>query len=136
MNGSSASHAAATVRVLTLGCSKNIVSSEVLCTQLRDGGFTVLHHDSQEVPTDTYADAVIVNTCGFIALAKEESVEGILKEVAAKKEGRVGKLYVVGCLSQRYRGGSAKRNPRGGRLFWDARPHGGARDTWGAPLGG
>lgn len=65
----------------------------------------MLHEDSQVKATqhDDYIEAVIVNTCGFIALAKKESVEGILQQVVAKKEGKIGKLYVVGCLAQRYR---------------------------------
>ena len=93
-----------TVRLLTLGCSKNIVSSEVLCSQLRRGGYAVLHEDTQTQPTaDHYTNATIINTCGFIALAKKESIESILEQVVAKKEGKTGKLYVVGCLSERYR---------------------------------
>ncbi len=85
------------VNVVTLGCSKNIVDSENLMTQLVANDYTV-KHDS-----DKRADIVIVNTCGFIDLAKEESVNTILHYADAKKNGKLEKLYVTGCLSQRYK---------------------------------
>ncbi len=84
------------INVITLGCSKNLVDSEVLMRQLEDR-FEILN-DADE---DT--DIVVINTCGFIGDAKEESVDTILSAVEAKKEGRVGKVYVTGCLSQRYK---------------------------------
>ena len=86
-----------TVNVITLGCSKNLVDSEVMVRQLGAAGLSAIH--------DSGADAamVIVNTCGFIHDAREESVNTILQWVQAKKEHRIGKLYVMGCLSQRYR---------------------------------
>lgn len=86
------------VNVITLGCSKNTVDSEVLMGQLAHGGIDVVH-ESQNEDFDT----VIVNTCGFIDKAKEESVNTILQFAEAKKKGWIEKLYVTGCLSQRYK---------------------------------
>ena len=84
------------VHVLTLGCSKNVVDSETLMGLLRRNNITLVDEASG-------ADAVIINTCGFIDMAKEESVNTILDAVEMKKEGRIGSLYVAGCLSERYR---------------------------------
>ncbi len=86
------------VNVITLGCSKNLVDSENIITQLRGNEFEVTHEDSS-----SDANVVIVNTCGFIDLAKEESVNTILEYAEAKKQGDIEKLYVTGCLSQRYK---------------------------------
>ena len=85
-----------TINIITLGCSKNTVDSEVLMKQLQASGIDVVH-DSNE-PTNT----IIINTCGFIADAKEESVETILNSVAMKNAGKIQKIIVFGCLSQRY----------------------------------
>ena len=85
------------VNVVTLGCSKNLVDSENIMTQLRGNGYEVAHEKGED------ANVVIVNTCGFIDLAKEESVNTILEFAEAKKEGSIEKLYVTGCLSQRYK---------------------------------
>jgi len=85
------------VNVVTLGCSKNIFDSEVLMAQLRGNDFEV-EHESEEEDSST----VIVNTCGFIDNAKEESINTILGYADAKKDGRVDKLIVTGCLSERY----------------------------------
>jgi ribosomal protein S12 methylthiotransferase len=86
------------VNVITLGCSKNTVDSEVLMGQLSHGGIEVVHESQQED-----FDTVIINTCGFIDRAKEESVNTILQFAEAKKKGWIEKLYVTGCLSQRYK---------------------------------
>lgn len=86
------------VNVITLGCSKNIVDSENIITQLEANDFEVAHDSSQDD-----ANIVVVNTCGFIDLAKEESVNTILNFAEIKKEGGIDKLYVTGCLSQRYK---------------------------------
>lgn len=86
------------VNVITLGCSKNLVDSEDLITQLRANDFPVVH-DSEEED----ANVVIINTCGFIDLAKQESINTILEYAAIKSEGGIEKLYVTGCLSQRYK---------------------------------
>ncbi|RME99986.1 MAG: radical SAM protein, partial [Bacteroidetes bacterium] len=86
------------VNVITLGCSKNLVDSENMITQLQANDFEVVH-DSQGED----ARIVIINTCGFIDLAKEESVNTILQYAEVKKAGDIDKLYVTGCLSQRYK---------------------------------
>ncbi len=82
---------------ITLGCSKNLVDSEFLMRQFREAGYDV-HHDAPEVK----GEIVVVNTCGFIGDAKEESVNMILSCVQAKTRHKIRKLYVMGCLSQRY----------------------------------
>lgn len=86
-----------TVDVISLGCSKNLVDSEKLIKQLELNGFKV-NHDSAK----PNGEIVVVNTCGFIGDAKEESINLILELCEAKDEGRIGKLYVMGCLAERY----------------------------------
>ena len=86
------------VNVVTLGCSKNLVDSEVLMGQLKANQFNVEHESS-----DDDHQIVIINTCGFVDNAKQESIDTILRYADAKKEGAVGKLYVTGCLSERYK---------------------------------
>lgn len=86
------------VEVITLGCSKNLVDSENIVTQLKGSDIRAYHEHEDDSP-----DVVIVNTCGFIDLAKEESVNTILANVERKKAGEIEKLYVTGCLSQRYK---------------------------------
>jgi len=86
------------VNVVTLGCSKNIFDSEVMMAQLKANNFQV-EHEAQEDDSQI----VIINTCGFIDAAKEESVNTILRYAEAKKEGQVEKVYVTGCLSERYK---------------------------------
>lgn len=86
------------VNVVTLGCSKNLVDSEVLMGQLKANKFDVEH----EGTSDDH-QIVIINTCGFVDNAKQESIDTILRYVAAKKEGAVEKVYVTGCLSERYK---------------------------------
>lgn len=86
------------VNIITLGCSKNMVDSEVLSGQLQAGNIPVVHESGK-----LDHNIVIVNTCGFIDKAKEESVNTILEQVALKQKGRLDKVYVTGCLSQRYR---------------------------------
>ena len=85
------------MKLITLGCSKNIVDSEVIKTQLEANQFEVGHETAEDAPV------VIINTCGFIDLAKEESINTILAYAEAKKQGRVEKLLVTGCLSHRYK---------------------------------
>ena len=85
------------VNVITLGCSKNMVDSEILMHQLKVNDFEVLH-DSEED-----ANIVIINTCGFIDRAKEESINTILLYAEQRAEGNIDKLYVTGCLSERYK---------------------------------
>ena len=86
------------VNVVTLGCSKNLVDSEVLMGQLKANKFTVEH----EGTSDDH-QIVIINTCGFVDNAKQESIDTILRYVDAKKAGEVEKVYVTGCLSERYK---------------------------------
>lgn len=86
------------VNVVTLGCSKNLVDSEVLMGQLKANKFEVEH----ESTSDDH-QIVIINTCGFVDNAKQESIDTILRYVEAKKEGAVEKVYVTGCLSERYK---------------------------------
>jgi ribosomal protein S12 methylthiotransferase len=93
------------INVITLGCSKNLVDSEDMITQLKANDFDVSHE------TDDDADIVIINTCGFIDLAKEESVNTILEYAEVKKAGDIDKLYVTGCLSQRYKDDLEKEIP-------------------------
>jgi len=84
------------VNIVTLGCSKNLVDSEVLMGQLKDN--YSIKHDSDED-----ADVIVINTCGFIHDAKEESIDTILRAVELKNEGRASKVVVTGCLSERYK---------------------------------
>ena len=86
------------VNVITLGCSKNIVDSEVLMGQLQANDFAVTHEAQK-----SDANIVIINTCGFIDNAKQESIDTILRYADEKEAGRLDKLYVTGCLSQRYK---------------------------------
>lgn len=83
------------VNVITLGCSKNLVDSEVLLSQLNAGGVSAVHEQQ--------ASTVVINTCGFIDNAKEESINTILDYVQRKADGEVQRVYVTGCLSERYR---------------------------------
>jgi ribosomal protein S12 methylthiotransferase len=85
------------INVITLGCSKNRVDSEVMMAQLRANEFDVAHEK------DEGREVVIINTCGFIDNAKQESINTILEYAEAKKKGKVEKLYVTGCLSERYK---------------------------------
>jgi ribosomal protein S12 methylthiotransferase len=86
-----------TINIVTLGCSKNVVDSEKLLKQLHAGGYEIIHNSD-----NNDAGIVIINTCGFINDAKEESVDTILRYVKAQKSGKIDKLYVIGCLAERY----------------------------------
>lgn len=85
------------VDIITLGCSKNLVDSEQLIRQLEENGYSAVHD-----PEDPRGEIAVINTCGFIGDAKEESVNLILEFAQAKEEGRLKKLFVMGCLSERY----------------------------------
>src|SRR5690554_462303 len=87
------------INVVTLGCSKNIHDSEVLMGQLKGNKMEVVH-ESDDVQED---DIVIINTCGFIDNAKQESIDTILQYSALKDQGKIGKVIVTGCLSERYK---------------------------------
>jgi ribosomal protein S12 methylthiotransferase len=95
------------VNIVTLGCSKNLVDSEVLLTQLRGNGIDATHEAKEDD-----ASVVVINTCGFIDNAKQESIDTILRYVDAKEEGIVDKVYVTGCLSQRYKDDLEKEIPQ------------------------
>ena len=86
-----------TIDIITLGCSKNLVDSEKLIRQLEANGYKVTHDSS-----NPQGEIAVINTCGFIGDAKEESINMILEFCEAKEEGRLRKLYVMGCLSERY----------------------------------
>ena len=86
------------VNIITLGCSKNMVDSEVLSGQLLANDIDVVHENAKRDH-----NIVIVNTCGFIEKAKEESVQTILEQVELKRRGKIDKVYVTGCLSERYK---------------------------------
>ena len=94
------------VNIVTLGCSKNLVDSEVLLTQLRGNGIETTHEAKKDD-----ANIVVINTCGFIDNAKQESIDTILRYVDAKEEGVVEKVYVTGCLSERYKTDLEKEIP-------------------------
>ncbi len=86
------------VNIITLGCSKNVVDSEVMLTQLNGNGIAATHESE-----DDNANVIIVNTCGFIDRAKEESINTILDYAELRESGQIDRLYVTGCLSERYR---------------------------------
>ena len=98
-----------TINVVTLGCSKNVYDSEVLMGQLRANNKTVVHEEEGNI--------VVINTCGFIANAKEESVNTILEYVQKKEEGLVDKVFVTGCLSERYKPDLQKEIPNVDQYF-------------------
>ncbi|MBF6597800.1 MAG: 30S ribosomal protein S12 methylthiotransferase RimO [Fermentimonas sp.] len=100
------------VDVVTLGCSKNLVDSELLMRQLVSNGYT-LDHDSD----NPRGEIAIINTCGFIGDAKEESINTILSFAEAKNENRLKKLYVMGCLSERYRDELQKEIPEVDKFY-------------------
>jgi len=86
------------INIVTLGCSKNLVDSEVMLTQLKGNNKEVYHQSN-----DINPDVVIINTCGFIDNAKQESIDTILRYAKEKERGNIKKLYVTGCLSERYK---------------------------------
>ncbi|MFP4557732.1 MAG: 30S ribosomal protein S12 methylthiotransferase RimO [Bacteroidales bacterium] len=94
------------INVITLGCSKNLVDSEYLMKQLDGGGWKIVFDSN-----DPSAKVVIVNTCGFIADAKEESIFSIISLIEAKQRGAIDKIFVMGCLSQRYKEDLMKELP-------------------------
>ncbi|NVK83137.1 MAG: radical SAM protein, partial [Cytophagia bacterium] len=100
------------VNIVTLGCSKNLVDSEVMLTQLRGNGINSNHESKKDD-----ANIVIINTCGFIDNAKQESIDTILRYVDAKEEGLVEKVYVTGCLSHRYKDDLEKEIPQVDAFF-------------------
>ena len=100
------------IDVISLGCSKNLVDSERLLKQLELSGFQAFHNSD-----NVDGDIVIINTCGFIGDAKEESINTILTYAEAKNEGRIKELYVMGCLSERYRDDLLAEIPEIARIY-------------------
>ena len=100
------------INIVTLGCSKNVVDSEKLMKQLNAGGYDVIYNSD-----DTSAGTVIINTCGFINDAKEESVDTIIRFVRAKEAGHINNLYVMGCLAERYMDALKSEIPEVRRYF-------------------
>lgn len=94
------------INIVTLGCSKNLVDSEVMFSQLKNNNMDVAH---ESVKDD--ANIVIINTCGFIDLAKDESIQTILNYAQAKSNGKIDKIFVTGCLSERYKADLSKEIP-------------------------
>lgn len=94
------------INIITLGCSKNLVDSEVLFTQLKGNGLEVTHEAKKDK-----ANIIVINTCGFIDNAKQESIDTILRYADAKEAGKIDKLYVTGCLSHRYKDDLEKEIP-------------------------
>jgi len=99
------------LNVVTLGCSKNLVDSEKILRQFKENGFKAVHNSEE------YTDIVIINTCGFILDAKNESIDTILSYVQAKQNGLIKKLIVTGCLSQRYAESLKKEIPEVDSFF-------------------
>ena len=97
------------INIITLGCSKNVVDSEVLMGQLKANGKEVVHEKK--------GDIVVINTCGFVDNAKEESVNTILDAVEAKERGEIEKVFVMGCLSERYKPDLEKEIPNVDQYF-------------------
>ncbi|MEA1888089.1 MAG: 30S ribosomal protein S12 methylthiotransferase RimO [Bacteroidota bacterium] len=108
---------AKSVKIISLGCSKNTVDSEKLLMQLQHAGFNVHHHDNAGK-----TDIVIINTCGFIDDAKEESINVILDYTEARKRGDIGQLFVMGCLSERYKDELRKEIPEADQYFGVNKP--------------
>lgn len=100
------------IDIITMGCSKNLVDSETLMKQFEANGYDCTH-DSEQPD----GEIAVINTCGFIETAKEESINAILQFVEAKKEGRLNKLFVMGCLSERYKNELEKEIPEVDKFY-------------------
>ena len=102
-----------------MGCSKNLVDTEILMKQFEANGYHCTHDSN-----NPRGEIAVINTCGFIGDAKEESINTILRFAQAKDEGRLGKLFVMGCLSQRYKEELEKEIPQVDRFFgaWSIDP--------------
>ena len=100
------------INVITLGCSKNIYDSEVLMGQLKANDIEVEHESEKDD-----SNIVVVNTCGFIDNAKEESINTILEQAQRKEGGEIDKLFVTGCLSERYKPDLEKEIPNVDEYF-------------------
>jgi ribosomal protein S12 methylthiotransferase len=99
------------INIITLGCSKNTVDSEVIAAKWKDNGHEVVFESAKK------SDMVIINTCSFIHDAKEESIDEIFMQIARKQRGEVGKVFVVGCLAQRYKNELLETIPEADGIF-------------------
>ena len=104
------------IRIVTLGCAKNTVDSEVLYSQLSSQGFSVRHEESNYRAQST--DTLVINTCGFIEKAKTQSIEAILRAVSLREQGLLHKVFVIGCLSARYADQLRVRDTISRWIFW------------------
>jgi len=100
------------VNIVTLGCAKNLVDSEVMLTQLRGNDIDAVHESKKDT-----SNIIVINTCGFIDTAKQESIDTILRYADARANGDIDKLYVTGCLSERYRDDLQKEIPEVDAFF-------------------
>ena len=100
------------IDIITMGCSKNLVDSELLMKQFEANGYHCVHDSKRP-----QGEIAVINTCGFIESAKEESINTILEFVARKKYGHLNKLYVMGCLSQRYKSELEKEIPEVDKFY-------------------
>ena len=98
------------VKIITLGCSKNLVDSEFIMAQLKS-------NDIELVEDENECNTVIINTCGFIDIAKQESIDTILKSVEQKKKGKIQKIFIAGCFSDRYKSELEKEIPEVNKYF-------------------
>ena len=101
-----------TIDIITMGCSKNLVDSELLMKQFEANGYHCVHDSKRP-----QGEIAVINTCGFIEDAKQESIDTILEFVQRKQEGRLKKLYVMGCLSQRYQKELEKEIPEVDKFY-------------------
>ena len=100
------------IDIISLGCSKNLVDSEHLMRQLQAAGYSVAHNSDR-----VDAETVVVNTCGFIADAQQESIDTILRLGEAKQQGKIRNLFVMGCLSERFRADLMEALPEVDRFY-------------------
>jgi ribosomal protein S12 methylthiotransferase len=100
------------INLVTLGCSKNVVDSEVLMKQMESNHLVISHNDES-----FDAETVIINTCGFIRDAKQESVDTILRFIRAREQGLIRRVFVMGCLSERYKKDLEKEIPDVDKYF-------------------
>ena len=98
------------VKLITLGCSKNLVDSEFIYSQLKSNDIEIVEDESK-------AENVIINTCGFIESAKQESIDTIMRAVDLKLKGKLKNVYVAGCLSDRYKADLEKSIPEVDKYF-------------------
>ncbi len=119
----------ATIKLISLGCSKNTVDSEVILAHVLPAHWTWLPSESAKHP-----DILLINTCGFIGDAKQESIDMILRSCLLKTKGRIRKLYVMGCLAQRYGKELAAEIPEVDAWFGVRNRKRSSRPLWAKPM--